>query len=178
MSETTDPAAKLFEQLGRALSSWQNIEQCLGMIFFSLLHTTSSQLAEIVFSCMGFQLKLRAIEQLYQYLVKNPEKLAEWKKLRRHLEKLYKDRNKLAHWQVVNVNFKGMPEGSKTILTHTFTDLRFVDLSKHGTPGMFIGAMDEKDIAETQKKFIKAWSRVMDMMTEVLKQFPPPTINP
>ena len=43
---------------------------------------------------------------------------------------------------------------------------------------MFIGAMDEKDILETQKKFNKAWIRVMEMETEVLKQFPPPTINP
>ena len=178
MSETTDSAAKLFEQLGRALSSWQNIEQFLGMIFFSLLQTTSNQSAEIVFSSMGFHLKLRTIGQLYQNMVKDPEKLAEWKKLRRHLEELYKDRNKLAHWQVVDVNFKGRPEGYKTILTHTFTDFRYIDLSKHGTPEMFVGAMDEKDILETQKKFNKAWIRVMDMETEVLKQFPPPTITP
>ena len=54
---------------------------------------------------MGFHLKLRTIGQLYQNMVKDPEKLAEWKKLRRHLEDLYKDRNKLAHWQVVDVNF-------------------------------------------------------------------------
>lgn len=84
-----------------ALLSWQTVEQKLFFIFSDLVNAQSQDVSSAIFhSIVSLQTRLQIISAASAIVLKDNPLLAEWKKLKKEVEKASNFRNKLAHFEL------------------------------------------------------------------------------
>jgi hypothetical protein len=91
----------LMESLGDALTAWANVEMFLRMAFEDLVETKPG-VAELIWdSVISFEAKIKALNAVYNHLVKDAELLLIWKKLVNKIIAASKKRNEMVHSTLV-----------------------------------------------------------------------------
>jgi hypothetical protein len=101
-----------FRSYATAMLVWQNVESALFSVFFSLYNYDENpkigarnlkRLGAVFYSQETFGSKLKIVDALAKVSL-DAEQMARWKKLKRHMEGAYSDRNVLAHFTAVATN--------------------------------------------------------------------------
>ena len=176
MVEKLDPRTSFFVNMGKAISTWQTIEQMLGMMFHSLLEPRRTNSSDIVFGLLDFNRKCRAVKELIDFHVPDKVFRDECKKLFKKLDRQAKHRNHLVHWQLLDMHGPGEsdPGKGRFILTPSFTDSRNLKIPSGEDDNIFRKIIDEKEVTRIVSEFSNTLSQVMRLSGELIKHLHPP----
>lgn len=100
---TSDPAeeAAFFEQIGRCVSIWAEIEIALLLVLIFCMRPRNSQLAHAMFfTSQAFHSKLKIVDAAATSMLTG-EILTEWQALRKKCKGCSETRNRIAHFQAL-----------------------------------------------------------------------------
>ena len=86
---------------GRAVLSWQDVEEELYLLFALLIRGEDIEIVSAAFHAIqGASAKFSVVDNACKVVVENGELAAEWKRLGKKINKCMTDRNALAHFSV------------------------------------------------------------------------------
>ena len=134
--EITHERQSVNNNLADALVAWSSVEAALNNLFSLLLtgEPRNRNTSLVFYAIENFRSKQRVIHVLASELLKDPL-LAKWNILNGHLSKRVTKRNKIAHHDVLEAQFK--PPGKRVSLIQPANNpLTFKDLSHGKTKGL------------------------------------------
>lgn len=171
---------EFYATLGYAITQWAHVEEALYQVYWVGMGQPDNLTANASFySIINFNAKASMVDSVmtvrYAHM---PEILARWRNVYNRLIKRAKDRNDLAHFQVVGALDKG--KMALSLVPHLFNPKRDPAFSgKQEVPSYRVA-----DIRDCEAKFYGCWEELNSLFHDlrgeeaILAESPPPRDDP
>jgi hypothetical protein len=155
----SDDEVAFFAAIGRGISHWSGIERALAILCSVLLYGTRKRFttaAAAFYAVESLRAKVQVIDDLITAQIESAELVAQWAKVKRHLEKRASKRNRLAHHEVVQRR-NGDPGRAFCLIAPLANPLKLKHLDRDLRP-MYL-----KDIETARAEFHQLEQEIHDL---------------